>query len=173
MLRSTPVRLALVFALGLCAGLAVAKGPKIDASFFRGQAPEAAAESLLRAALSEAGDGTWERIAVAEVYHRSGDVERAEEILDGITKRDKSDWMRIGRLYYRGGDWEKARAAFDEVLDRAPKDEDWLAEIGMYYNLQGDRETAETLFERSFAEDPRHLYNTLKAAGSYLGVDDR
>ncbi len=54
----------------------------------------------------------------------------------------------------------------------APKDEDWLAEIGAYYNLQGDREKAEELFGRSF-ERGSSLKNTLAIAGSYIDVEPR
>ncbi len=45
----------------------------------------------------------------------------------------------------------KARSAFDKAIAMAPKDEDWQAEVGAYYNLQGDREKAEELFQRSFS----------------------
>ncbi len=54
----------------------------------------------------------------------------------------------------------------------APKDEDWLAEIGAYYDLQGDREKAEELFGRSF-ERGSSLKNTLAIAGSYIDVEPR
>jgi tetratricopeptide (TPR) repeat protein len=68
------------------------------------------------------------------------------------------------------GEWDKARPLFDKVVGMAPKDADWLAEIGSYYNLKGDRAHAEELFARSLAEDPENVYNTTKMAGSYIGV---
>ena len=65
---------------------------------------------------------------------------------------------------------EVDEAAFDKVLQLAPDDEDWLAEIGAYYNLKGDRAKAEELFARSFKTESNNVYNTAKAAGSYVGV---
>lgn len=143
------------------------------ADFDGALAPEAAAQMLLDTALEQAGKGTWERIAVGQIHYLNGDKERAEEIFASIKKKEDADWMRIGRVYYRAGDWEKAKEAFDTVMRMAPKDEDWIAEIGAYYNLQGDREKAEELFDRSFGMDPDNLYNTLKAAGSYIGIEER
>jgi tetratricopeptide (TPR) repeat protein len=88
-------------------------------------------------------------------------------------KAEAGDWIRAGRLYYQAGEWDKAKSAFDKVVAMKPKDEDWLAEIGAYYNLQGDREKAEELFQRSFSLDPQSLNNLLTAAGSYVGVTPR
>ena len=85
---------------------------------------------------------------------------------------EAGDWIRAGRTYYQAGEWDKAKSAFDKVIAMAPKDEDWQAEIGAYYNLQGDREKAEELFQRSFASG-RSLNNVLNVAGSYVGVAPR
>lgn len=163
---------ALLFSLGIVLSAAADKNDKIEASHFRNHAPERAAANLLDMALKQADDGSWERIAVARMYFLSGDTARGQEIFDGITKRDASDWIRIGRVYWQADDWERAQEAFGHVLEMKPKDEDWLAEIGAYYNLKGDRAKAEELFERSFREDPDNLYNTLTAAGSYLGIEE-
>ena len=163
----------LIVTLGLVGAVEAGKNDKIDPAMYVGQEPAQAAEHLLEKAVIQAEKGTWERIAVGQIYYLSGDKERAEAIFDGIKKKDAGDWMRIARIYYRAGDWEKAKETFDIVLEEAPKDEDWLAEIGSYYNLQGDRAKAEELFNRSFKLDPDNLYNTLKAAGSYLGVEER
>ena len=160
--------------VGVAAGVLADKA-KIDPSFYRDKEPEAAAASLLTAArtMYDDEDGSWEMIALGQILYLSGREADAEALWDSIPKPKPGDWIRIGRVYYRAGEWDKAKEYFDRVVDAKPKDEDWLAEIGMYYNLQGDRETAESLFDRSFREDPKNLYNTLKAAGSYLGVEER
>lgn len=164
-----------VFALGTLFGMSVDAGKNhhVDTSMYRNQEPAAAADNLLGMALKQAEKGTWERIAVGQIHYLSGDKDKAEEIFASIKKKDSGDWMRIGRIYYRAGEWEKAQEIFERVLDESPKDEDWLAEIGAYYNLKGDRATAESLFDRSFRLDPDNLYNTLSAAGSYVGVEER
>lgn len=164
--------LALVL-LGTAAGV-LADKIKIRPSDYRDKDPEAAAASLLTAARGTLEkDETWERIAVGQILYLSGQEAEAEALWDSIRKPEPGDWIRIGRVLYRAGEWEKAREYFDRVVEAKPKDEDWLAEVGMYYNLQGDRATAESLFDRSFEEDPDNLYNMLKAAGSYLGVEER
>ena len=162
-----------LFALGLAAGLEAGRDERVAKDMYRGHSAEHAAATLLEVAMKQAGDGSWERIAVARMHYLSGDTARGAQIFSGIDDRDASDWIRIGRVYWQAGEWEKARQAFDRVVEMKPKDEDWLAEIGAYYNLQGDRAKAEELFDRSFAEDPDNLYNTLAAAGSYLGVEER
>ena len=75
--------------------------------------------------------------------------------------------IRDGKVYLRKQCSEHGQS---EALISG--DADWLAEVGSYYNLQGDRETAEELFERSFAAG-KSLNNVLSAAGSYVGVPPR
>lgn len=156
-------------------GVADAKKPESAAHLFAGKTAQAAADSLAEVALRQAGGGTWERIKVARVFYLSGQKDRAEAIINVILaeKPEPSDWIRIGRVYFEAGDWAKAREMFEKVLEKKPKDADWLAEIGAFFNLQGDRERAEELFARSFAEEPHNDRNTAMAAGSYVGVTPR
>lgn len=173
-MRTKTIFMALgLFLLGFCIGLEARKNDEVDPSLFRGQTAERAAANLLEVAMNQAGKGSWERIAVARLHYLSGDKERAQEVFDSIRKKDASDWIRIGRVHWQAGDWAEAKAAFEKVIAMKPKDEDWLAEIGAYYNLEGERAKAEELFERSFREDADNLYNTLSAAGSYIGLEER
>ena len=171
--RSTFWIVAAVFLLGLTLGVQAGKNDRVTSDLFLGKDARSASDALLEKALVQADDGSWERIAVAQMYYLSGRRERGEALIEGIRKKDASDWVRIGRVYQRSGEWEKAEEAFARVIEMAPKDEDWLAEIGMYYNLQGERAEAEKLFVRAFELDPDNLYNTLKAAGSYIGIEER
>lgn len=174
MMQKTVV-LALVFSIGAVFGAEAKKKKKesIDAALYQGVPAEEAAANLLDRAGDLTGKGSWQNIALAKMYHLWGKHDEAQSILDGIRDKDGDEWVRIGRMYYQAGDWDQAKAAFDRVLQSDPEDADWLAEIGMYHNLQGDRETAEELFARSFREDADDLYNVLKAAGSYVGVEER
>ena len=171
--QSTSILALLILTLGVVTAVEAGKDDKVDPAHYLGLEPAQAAEQLLEKALVQAGKGSWERIAVGQIYYLSGNKERAEAIFDGIKKKEAGDWMRIGRIYYRADDWDKAKRTFDRVMEMAPKDEDWFAEIGAYYNLKGDRAKAEELFNHSFKLDPDNLYNTLSAAGSYLGVEER
>ena len=167
--------MVLVFALGAAVGVGAAKKPKgIDSNLYVGKSADEAAEALLAIAKVQAGSGTWERIHTARVYMVSGRKQEGQAIIDSVLggKAAAGDVIRVGRVYYQMGDWDRAREMFDKALSMAPKDQDWMAEIGAYYNLQGDREKAEQLFGSSFAIGIS-LKNTLSAAGSYVGVEPR
>jgi tetratricopeptide (TPR) repeat protein len=161
-----------VFALGVVVGLALAADKKVDPSIYLGKQPEQAARDLLEAALIQAGNGSWENIAVARVYYLMGDREAANSILSRFTsgKMKSNDWIRVGRLYVEAGEWDKAREAFDRLLAIDPDDPDYQAEIGAFYNLHGDRARAEELFARSFTKDPSDVWAAVNAAGSYVNV---
>ena len=173
-MRRTAIVMAMVttFGLGLMLGVAWAK-KVVDESLYVGATPEAASSALLALAEEHAGRGSWERIRVARVYFLSGQPARGQAIFDEIigTKVEASDWVRMGRVYHEVGDWESARGAFEKVIELEPDDEDWMVEIGAFYNLHGDRERAEELFRISFEDDPTNDRNLATAAGSYVGVE--
>ncbi len=58
---------------------------------------------------------------------------------------------------------------FDHYVAENPKDKTEIADIGAYYLINGDRATAESLFDKSFALSPE-LWATVAAAGAYLNV---
>ena len=161
-----------VFVMGVVVGLALAADKKVDPAIYQGKAPEQAARALLEAAQVQAGNGSWQNIAVARVYYLMGDRAAANAILERFPsdKLKGNDWIRVGRLYVEAGDWDKAREAFDRLLAVDPDDPDYQAEIGAFYNLHGDRARAEELFARSFAKDPSDVWATVNAAGSYVKV---
>jgi tetratricopeptide (TPR) repeat protein len=166
-----------VFMIGLGTGVAVARKKGIDPSLYQGQEPRQAMLHLMELAETQAGKGSWENLHVARFYLLAGETEKGQAVLDKVLSRGKdveaSDWIRIGRIYVQLGDWDKARDAFETVISMKPKDEDWLAEIGAFYNLNGNRERAEELFARSFELDDDNHHNTAMAAGSYVGVTPR
>jgi tetratricopeptide (TPR) repeat protein len=170
--RST-LALALAFLAGAAAGAFASKKVTLGPGDFQGKAPAEAGANLLAAAESLAGSGSWENLAVARVYYLAGQKERGQAIIDRVEagKTKAGDFIRIGRIYSQAGEWEKAKAYYDRVVEMAPKDADWLAEIGHGYLLAGDRAAAEELFARSFAEKPSSQYNALRAASAYLGVE--
>lgn len=173
MKKATISVIAAAFVLGTVVGAWAAKKAMIDPSVYTAKPPKEAAAALLPFARQAAENGSWENIFVGRVHYLAGNKAEGQAIFDAVTSRKKvegGDWFRIGKVYYEAGEWDKARAAFDKVLQLAPDDEDWLAEIGAYYNLKGDRAKAEELFARSFKIESNNVYNTSKAAGSYVGV---
>ena len=170
----TTVALVATFAVGLALGTAVA-GKSVDTSLFVGAEPAAAGQALLQVAADQAGSGSWERLVVARVHLLAGDGERARAIFAAVTSDDPepSDWLRIGGIWAEAGNWGEAKAAFDKALAKKAGNADYLAEIGAYTNLAGDRAAAEELFRQSFAEDADDPYSTAMIAGSYLGVTPR
>jgi tetratricopeptide (TPR) repeat protein len=165
------VSVVLAFAGGIVIGYA-ASVPRSVPALFTGKAPREAASALLETAHGQAEDGSWENIAVARVYYLMGEKQKAGEILDHVLagKLKGNDWIRIGRLYAEAGEWPKAKEAFDKAIVLEPKDAEYAAEVGAYYNLNGDRARAEELFARSFARKGDNVWNTLNVAGSYVGV---
>ncbi len=163
-----------VFGLGLSIGSFAGKKAGVTSAAWSGVAPEAAAANLLDVARDLAEDGSWENINLARVHYLLGEKDEAEAILDKYRDgKEAGDLIRIARIYAHAEEWDKAKPLFDRVVELEPKDEDWLIEVGAFYNLNGDRETAEQLFARGFKSAPRNLKNALTAAGSYVGVFPR
>lgn len=176
MKKSTSIMLIVcAFLLGVAITSFAAKKDGVSSDAWEGVAAEEAAARLLERAVELAGDGSWENVHLARAYYLSGDKDLAEAIFDRYRsgKVEADNIMRIGRVYAHAGDWSKAKPLFDQVIQMAPKDEDWQVEIGAFYNLNGDREHAESLFARGFEEAPKNLNNALTAAGSYVGVPPR
>lgn len=130
-----------------------------------------AASALLKRAMVEAGDGTWERIAVGRVYYLGGMKAEGQAIFDAVLskKHDPSDMFRVARGYREAGEWPRAKALFDSALEGNTKDTKGLAEVGGYCLLNGDRAGAKALFDRSFRIESE-MWATVSAAGAYVGV---
>jgi len=163
---------AAIFVLGAAAGTAASK-VKVSPAAFSGKEPAAAATDLLHLDEALAGDGTWEQIAVGRVRYLSGHKQEGQAVFDrvlGGPKVKAGDYIRVARVYLEAKEWDKAKPLLDKVVQLEPKDEDWLAEVGAWYNLHGDRARAEQLFAQSLANDAENVYNTARMAGSYVGV---
>lgn len=170
MKRANVVALVVVFAIGVAVG-AFARSNAATTAMFEGKSKEEAGAALLAAARDQAGKGSWERIAVGRAYYLSGKKKEGQEIFDSIRKPEDSDLLRIGRVYYEAGDWDKSKETFERIVSTSTKDAPWLAEIGAYYNLKGDRVRAEELFAKSLALESGEVWNTTNIAASYLGVE--
>jgi tetratricopeptide (TPR) repeat protein len=167
--------LVVVFAAGVAAGSFAAKKAVVTPALYSGRAPAEAADQLLGAARTLAENGSYENIAVARMLYLGGHKAEGQALLDRVLagKTKPGDTIRVARVYREAGEWDKARPLFDQVVQAAPDDEDWLAEIGAWYLLAGDRARAEELFGRSLAQDPNNLSNTLRMAGAFLGLEPR
>ncbi len=161
--------MVVVFALGLGTGILLAKA-KASPELYHGKDAKAAGLALLQLAEAQAGHGSWERIGVGRVYYLSGDKARGQAIFDAVAKKaERSDWERIAKVYVEAGEWDKAEPILRRIY-KDSKDDSGLAFAGALYNLHGDRKTAEAYFDRSFKYERSDVWNTLNAAGSYLGV---
>jgi tetratricopeptide (TPR) repeat protein len=165
-------RTAMAMATALfCAGIGIGyAAQKNHPSMYRGKTSEEAATSLIEAAKVQASKGSWERIAIGRVLYLGGHKAEGQAIFDAILadEPEDSDEFRIARVYVEAHEWPKAKRLFDKVVAESPDDEKALADIGAYYLLNGDRATAESLFDRSF--ETSELWATISAAGAYLGV---
>jgi tetratricopeptide (TPR) repeat protein len=158
-----------VFTVGVAVGFAARRIVPTD---YRGKTKEEAGKALLVQARAQAGRGSWERIAVGRVYYLAGMKAEGQAIFDEVLskKAESSDFFRVARVYREAGEWQKAKELFDRYVRQNPGDDKGLAEVGAYYLLNGDRETAEQLFERSFKLESE-MWSTVSAAAGYLGVE--
>jgi tetratricopeptide (TPR) repeat protein len=161
---------AVLFVLGVAVGYAGAR--RVEPSVYRSKSKEDAAKALLEEARTQAGGGSWERIAVGRVYYLGGMKPEGQAIFDQVLSKgaESSDYFRVARVYCEAHEWPKAKEMFDKYVKQNPKDDKGLAEVGAYYLLNGDRDTAEQLFERSFKLESE-LWSTVNAAAAYLGVE--
>jgi len=165
------------YAAALAASLFVAgagigyAAQKVSPQQYHGKSKDDAARALLDMARVHAGDGSWERIAIARVLYLGGRKAEGQAMLDALLAGDHedSDEFRIARLYREAGEWSRARPLFERFAANHPRDEKGLAEIGAYTLLAGDRDGAERLFDRSFGV-AAEFWATVAAAGAYLGV---
>lgn len=166
-LRRTLVAVV-VFILGIAVGYAARTNPSV----YRGKSKDEAGKALLQEARRQAGKGSWERIAVGRVYYLAGMKPEGQAIFDEVLskKPESSDYFRVARVYREAGEWTKAKELFDKYVKLNPKDDKGLAEVGAYYLLNGDREAAEELFDRSFKLESE-MWATVSAAAAYLGVE--
>jgi tetratricopeptide (TPR) repeat protein len=170
--RVTAAAAAILFAAGIGVGYGAQK-LRPAASMYHDKAPREAARALLDAALVQAGkNGSWERIGVGRVYYLGGFKAEGQAVFDAVLagKHEDSDVYRIARVYREAGEWSKAKPMFERYLAVNPDDASDLAEVGAYYLLDGDRETAEHMFDRSFEAEDDNPWPTVRIAGAYLGV---
>lgn len=163
---------AIAATLLFCAGVGIGYGATKNAPvLYRGKSNEEAGLALVEQAKLQTDNGSWERIAVGRVLYLGGHKVEGQAIFDAIlaAEPEDSDEFRIARVYAEAHEWPKAKPLFDRFVSEAPKDEKGLADVGAYYLLNGDRATAESLFDRSF-ERKDELWATVSAAGAYLGV---
>jgi tetratricopeptide (TPR) repeat protein len=142
-------------------------------AYYAGREPKAAAQALLARAEVLAEDGSWERIGVGRVYYLSGNKEKGQALFNAVLagKVAKSDLYRIANVYAKAGEWDKAKPLFERGIAMDPEDDKSLVEAGCWFNLHGDRERAEQLFDSAFREAPSDMWHYVVAAGSYLGVE--
>ncbi|WP_206860046.1 tetratricopeptide repeat protein [Lysobacter changpingensis] len=161
-----------VFIAGAGAGYTAQKAQRTAPDMYHARQNQDAAKALLAAARIQAGKGSWEQIAVGRVYYLGGFKAEGQAIFDAILngKHEDSDVFRIARVYSEAGEWSRAQPLFQQYFKTTDDDGTGLAEVGALYLLNGDRQTAEQMFDRSVAIEPEDLWATLHMAGAYLDV---
>lgn len=163
---------AILFVGGIGVGYTAKPRPTPVPALYHNVSNQQAAAALLNLARIQAEDGSWERIGIGRTYYLGGMKDEGQKIFDDILagKHEDSDVYRIARVYREAGEWEKAKPLFARYVAANPEEATGLAEIGAYYLLDGDRESAERLFDRSFAAERDNLWATLHVASAYLGI---
>ena len=172
----TPRRLcglvAAAFLFGIIVGLALAATPALTRAAFADKDPRMAADDVLAVAIGQAGDGTWERLAIARSLYLGGEKDRGQLLIDSVLKGkpEASDLRRALQIYGEAEEWDKALPIADQLVAMAPQDADDLAQAGAWCNVAGQREKAEALFTRALAKGSKDVWVTTMIGGSYLGV---
>jgi Flp pilus assembly protein TadD len=166
--------LGALFCAGMFCGVIAAR-KTIDPTTYVGKAPAEAGALLAQHARTLAGNGSWERLAVARVLYLGGRKDEGQALIDSVRqgKLESSDLARIARIYLEAGEQERGLKTFEEALAREPGDADLRAEFGAYLNLAGQRERAEQVIGQALEKDGGDVYNVAAVAGSYLGVPPR
>jgi tetratricopeptide (TPR) repeat protein len=169
---SMRIRFSLLALITFVVGVTVGYAARTSPSTYRSRSKKDAGKALLQEARRQAGRGSWERIAVGRVYYLAGMKSEGQAIFDEVLskKAESSDYFRVARVYREAGEWPRAKELFDKYLALNPKDDKGLAEVGAYYLLNGEREHAEELFDRSFKLESE-MWATVSAAAGYLGVE--
>ncbi|HEV3480983.1 MAG TPA: tetratricopeptide repeat-containing serine protease family protein [Candidatus Acidoferrales bacterium] len=71
-----------------------------------------------------------------------------------LDARDKENWQLLGLIYLGTNSYAKAIEADEQGLRIAPSDETLLAELGMAYGEQGDREQVMRIYTQLKEKDP-------------------
>jgi tetratricopeptide (TPR) repeat protein len=172
MKRTTAAAAAILFVAGIGVGYGAQK-LRPTAATYHDKAPQEAARALLDMALVQAGkNGSWERIGAGRVYYLGGFKAEGQAIFDQVLagKHADSDVYRIARVYAEAGEWNKAKPLFERFLAANPDDAKGFAEVGAHYMLQGDRATAERMFDHALGIEDNDPWMSEHMAGAYLGV---
>lgn len=170
--RITAAVAAILFVAGIGVGFG-AHTLRPTPATYRDKAPQEAAKALLVLAQAQSGkNGSWELIGAGRVYYLGGFKAEGQDIFDHLLngKHEDSDVYRIARVYAEAGEWEKAKPLFDRYLADNSDDAKGFAEVGAHYLLQGERATAERMFDSALKLEDRDPWMTEHMAGAYLGV---
>lgn len=92
--------------------------------------------------------------ALAVVYARRGEVERARETFARIPEPSFDTELNLGILYLQAGQARAAREALAPLADARPQDAEVLAYYGLALARTGDRERAREVLERAIELAP-------------------
>lgn len=94
---------------------------------------------------------------LARSYSMQKDFDKAIAAAKRLTEldaRDKENWQLLGFIYLGSNSYAKAIEADEQGLRIAPSDEILLADLGMAYGKQGDREQVLRIYSQLKEKDP-------------------
>lgn len=107
---------------------------------------------------------------IGQIYAEAGEWEKAKPRLERYLAGNPDEIYNIARSYAKAGEWEMAKPLFERYLAGNPGDGRDVAEVGAYYLLNGDRATAERMFDRAIALEGNDSWMSAYMAGAYLGI---
>jgi len=126
----------------------------------RNGVPDAEDRSVLEDALEKDPEDLLARVALAEIYKRNGQLNRAvityrPALKDPVTSQ--MAYNNVAEIYYVAGDLESVSRALSAAMDAGPERVELLYNLSQYYNQSGELLKVEEQFERARNIDEKKL----------------
>lgn len=99
-------------------------------------------------------------LVLAEVYYQMGNLEKAEQLLQGLVKRAPKfteGWLRLALFYHNSNRMADAIATLKTILTLEPKEATALDLMGAIYAAEEERVKAEKVWQKALKIDPSRV----------------
>lgn len=112
-----------------------------------------------------------DKILLANEYYNNGDIEKAKELYDNLSRRQKNI-PRIHNNYLdlltSTGDFKKAEIYIKRAIKLYPNYVDYNIDLGMLYKSQGREDAANKYFDNILERVEKRVFNVQSTAQSFM-----
>ncbi|MGL6074207.1 MAG: tetratricopeptide repeat protein [Fimbriiglobus sp.] len=133
------------------------------------------ARIILDDILSRDKDHPGANLAMAKLLSRSGDTEKATELLNLVSKKHPNDVQVINalvRMHMEAKNLDEAAKALEHGRKVAPLDGDWLGQLARLYRETEESDKLIDVLKELISHDPDELDGRVKLAENYLKAKD-